>query len=87
MCCYVAPHSVLHNVLWVMQVLPAAVHLLLSNRDPQNGSEAHCCDCDVLLVSCGAGNESHAGQVFTCIGALSLAGRLDACDKDLVAWW
>jgi geranylgeranyl transferase type-2 subunit beta len=34
-----------------------------------------------------AGNESHAGQVFTCIGALSLAGRLDAADKDLVAWW
>lgn len=34
-----------------------------------------------------AGNESHAGQVFTCIGALSLAGRLDAADRDLVAWW
>jgi hypothetical protein len=34
-----------------------------------------------------AGNESHAGQVFTCIGALSLAGRLDTVDQDLVAWW
>ena len=33
------------------------------------------------------GNESHAGQVFTCIGALSLAGALGRCDGDLVAWW
>lgn len=33
------------------------------------------------------GNESHAGQVFTCIGALSLAGALDRADRDLVSWW
>jgi geranylgeranyl transferase type-2 subunit beta len=38
-------------------------------------------------AAAAAGNESHAGQVFTCIGALSLAGRLDAADQDLVAWW
>ncbi|KIZ06742.1 protein geranylgeranyltransferase typeII [Monoraphidium neglectum] len=36
---------------------------------------------------CTPGNESHAGQVFTCIGALSLAGALDRCDTDLVSWW
>jgi len=34
-----------------------------------------------------AGNESHAGQVFTCIGALSLAGALDRVDRDLFCWW
>jgi prenyltransferase beta subunit len=34
-----------------------------------------------------AGNESHAGQVFTCIGALALAGALDRADRDLFAWW
>lgn len=34
-----------------------------------------------------AGNESHAGQVFTCIGALSLAGALHEVDQDLFCWW
>ena len=34
-----------------------------------------------------AGNESHAGQVFTCIGALALAGALERADRDLFAWW
>ena len=34
-----------------------------------------------------AGNESHAGQVFTCVAALDLAGRLDVVDKDLLCWW
>lgn len=41
--------------------------------------------CTVLWTR--AGNESHAGQVFTCIGALSLAGRLDLVDRDLFCWW
>lgn len=35
----------------------------------------------------GAGNESHAGQVFTCVAALDIAGRLDLCDRDLLCWW
>ena len=33
------------------------------------------------------GNESHAGQVFTVIGSLSLAGALDKVDADLFCWW
>lgn len=33
------------------------------------------------------GAESHAGQVFTCVGALSIAGRLDLIDIDRVAGW
>ena len=34
-----------------------------------------------------AGNESHAGQVFTCVAALAIAGRLDLVDADLLGWW
>ena len=33
------------------------------------------------------GAESHAGQVFTCIGALAIAGRLDLVDKDRLGGW
>ena len=33
------------------------------------------------------GAESHAGQVFTCVGALAIAGRLDLVDKDLLGAW
>jgi geranylgeranyl transferase type-2 subunit beta len=33
------------------------------------------------------GNESHAGQVFTCVGSLSLAGSLHLMDGDLFSWW
>lgn len=31
--------------------------------------------------------ESHAGQVFTCVGALAIAGRLDLVDKDRLGAW
>ena len=34
-----------------------------------------------------AGMESHAGQVFTCVGALALAGSLHLLDRDLLCWW
>lgn len=33
------------------------------------------------------GAESHSGQVFTCIGALSIAGRLDLVDVDRLGAW
>lgn len=33
------------------------------------------------------GAESHAGQVFTCVGALSIAGRLDLIDRDQLGGW
>lgn len=33
------------------------------------------------------GAESHSGQVFTCVGALSIAGRLDLVDRDRLAAW
>ena len=39
----------------------------------------------VKLSAAGAGNESHAGQVFTCVAALGIAGRLDLAD--LLCWW
>ena len=31
--------------------------------------------------------ESHAGQVFTCVGALAIAGRLDLVDQDRLGAW
>lgn len=33
------------------------------------------------------GAESHAGQIFCCVGALSIAGALDHVDVDLLGWW
>jgi len=37
---------------------------------------------------CYPGAESHAGQIFTCVGALSIAKRLDLLkDVDLLCWW
>jgi geranylgeranyl transferase type-2 subunit beta len=37
---------------------------------------------------CHPGAESHAGQIFTCVGALSIAKRLDLLrDVDLLCWW
>ena len=30
----------------------------------------------------GPGAETHASQIYTCLGALSIAGRLDLVDKD-----
>lgn len=35
------------------------------------------------------GAESHAGQIFCCVGALSIAGNgfIQRCDVDLLGWW
>jgi geranylgeranyl transferase type-2 subunit beta len=33
------------------------------------------------------GAESHAGQIFCCVGALAIAKRLDLVDRDLLCWW
>ena len=33
------------------------------------------------------GAESHAGQIFVCVGALSIAGRLDLVDQDRLGAW
>lgn len=31
--------------------------------------------------------ESHSGQIFTCVAALAIAGRLDLVDKDRLGGW
>ncbi|KAI3928491.1 hypothetical protein MKW98_024092 [Papaver atlanticum] len=36
---------------------------------------------------CTPGGESHAGQIFCCVGALAIAGSLHHIDKDLLGWW
>ncbi|XP_035539963.1 geranylgeranyl transferase type-2 subunit beta 1-like isoform X3 [Juglans regia] len=33
------------------------------------------------------GGESHAGQIFCCVGALAITGSLHHIDKDLLGWW
>lgn len=33
------------------------------------------------------GAESHSGQVFTCVGALAIAGRLDLVNQDRLGAW
>ena len=33
------------------------------------------------------GEESHAGQIFTCVGALTIARRLDIVDRERLAAW
>jgi geranylgeranyl transferase type-2 subunit beta len=33
------------------------------------------------------GAESHSGQIFTCVAALSIAGRLDLVNKDKLGRW
>ena len=35
----------------------------------------------------GPGAESHAGQIFTCVGALAIADRLDLVDVDKLGAW
>eukprot|EP00740_Mantoniella_antarctica_P025618 CAMPEP_0198683586 /NCGR_PEP_ID=MMETSP1468-20131203/10862_1 /TAXON_ID=1461545 /ORGANISM="Mantoniella sp, Strain CCMP1436" /LENGTH=315 /DNA_ID=CAMNT_0044427711 /DNA_START=1 /DNA_END=948 /DNA_ORIENTATION=- len=36
---------------------------------------------------CTPGGESHAGQIFTCVGALAIGGGLQHVDADLLGWW
>jgi len=33
------------------------------------------------------GAESHAAQVFCCVGAFTILNRLDLVKRDLLAWW
>uniref|UniRef100_A0A7S2UYZ0 Geranylgeranyl transferase type-2 subunit beta n=1 Tax=Fibrocapsa japonica TaxID=94617 RepID=A0A7S2UYZ0_9STRA len=36
---------------------------------------------------CLPGAESHAGQIFCCVGALAIVNRLDLVSSDLLGWW
>jgi len=36
---------------------------------------------------CVPGAETHAGQIFTCVGALAVVDALDQVDTDLLGWW
>ena len=47
------------------------------------------CSCQNFDGGFGAvpGAESHAGQIFCCVGALSIAHALDKVDEDLLGWW
>uniref|UniRef100_H2ZE28 Geranylgeranyl transferase type-2 subunit beta n=1 Tax=Ciona savignyi TaxID=51511 RepID=H2ZE28_CIOSA len=36
---------------------------------------------------CRPGSESHSGQIYCCVGALSVLGELHHVDDDLLGWW
>jgi len=62
--------------------------------DPPSGfSLTKACDYIASCVNfdggfgCVPGAESHAGQIFCCVGALSIGNRLDLLDADLLSWW
>lgn len=50
---------------------------------------AHVKSCENIDGAFGTspGAESHSGQVFTCVGALAIAGRLDLVDADKLGGW
>ena len=50
---------------------------------------AHIKSCENVDGAFGTspGAESHSGQVFTCVGALAIAGRLDLIDADNLGGW
>ena len=47
------------------------------------------CSCRNFDGGFGAvpGAESHAGQIFCCVGALSIGHALHLVDEDLLGWW
>lgn len=68
------------NCLWLLDRMsaidiPKAVAYISSCRNFDGGFGAT------------PGNESHAGQVFTCVAALDIAERLDLLEPDLLSWW
>lgn len=81
----------------------AASCLTLLGREPGAGRYLDRVDVSravAFVMSCrnfdggfGArpGDETHAGQVFTCVGALAILGALETAlsdaDRDLLAWW
>jgi geranylgeranyl transferase type-2 subunit beta len=55
--------------------VPAAAAFVASCRNFDGG------------FGCAPGAESHAGQVFTCVGALAIAEHLHLVDAPLLGWW
>ncbi|EEC13200.1 geranylgeranyl transferase type II beta subunit, putative [Ixodes scapularis] len=36
---------------------------------------------------CKPGSETHSGQIYCCLGTLSILGRLHHINADLLGWW
>lgn len=76
-----------HAAVW-MQQQAKVPELKDSHLNTQPHYTVHCIVMEYLHVgACSAGNESHAGQVFTCVAALSIADGLHHVDQDLLSWW
>ncbi|KAK8205672.1 Rab geranylgeranyltransferase [Zalaria obscura] len=64
----------LMNLLHLVDLESAVAHVqTCTNLDGGYGTEP--------------GAESHAGQIFTCVGALAIAGRMDLVDIDRLGGW
>ena len=64
-----------------MSVLPTPAHpLLMTSIQPTPTSTPRCRNFDGGF-GCIPGAESHAGQIFTCVGALSIARSLHLVDE------
>jgi geranylgeranyl transferase type-2 subunit beta len=58
----------------------------LIDLDKATGFVGRCANFDGGF-GCVPGAESHAGQVFTCVGALSIGRGLHKVDDALLGWW
>ena len=67
---------------------PVVVACLQDRVDVTKGNE-FIASCRNFDGGFGAtpGDESHAGQIFTAVGALAIGGGLHHVDHDLLGWW
>lgn len=63
------------------------LHLLPLIDVPRAVAYVHSCANFDGGYGVSPGAESHAGQIYTCVGALAIAKRLDLVDKDRLGGW
>ncbi|KAK3167799.1 hypothetical protein OEA41_004245 [Lepraria neglecta] len=63
------------------------LHLLSLIDVPKAVAHVHACANFDGGYGVSPGAESHAGQIYTCVGALAIAGRLDLVDRDRLGGW
>ena len=63
------------------------LHLLSLVDIPRAVAHVHACANFDGGYGVSPGAESHAGQIYTCVGALAIAGRLDLVDRDRLGGW
>eukprot|EP00794_Sanderia_malayensis_P015587 gene15587-17160_t len=77
-----------HSVLWLVFLfwyvqrdktdavdIPKAVEFIVASMNFDGG------------FGCVPGSESHAGQIYCCLGALAITDSLHLINSDLLGWW